>query len=313
MADTPGEVYVPGFGVFRSNRETEIQNTLNMWSKATNHYGALYKENPDFARFLAGYFYDTLIDESPIDRGFVARQGSLYGVSNSLLQGLWSQGGGGSGINRANELRSLQTTILNRSTNLGLELSPEEINYMAKVAQDQSYSSEQVDNMLVSVVNWDKLQSGTLTASRDQIKGLAANYLVGMSDQTVQQWSEKVAKNQATAASIESYLRSQAKIMNPWMAEYIDQGLTPGELLQSSRDLIAQNLEIDANAVDFMDDRFMSLATMTDDKGNTKLATQQQLMKNIRKDAAWSSTQQAKNVTTGLAQLVAEIFGRGSF
>jgi hypothetical protein len=313
VAETNDSVYLPGLGVFYSNRGQAIKDELEAWRSGDSSTLKEFLKYPDFANWLAGYFYDSETQESPIDRQLIAARAGRYGVPASALNALFGGGGGGSGINRADELRSISTTLLNRSVSFGMSLTPEEIDYLARVAQQQSFSSEQLDTMLVDIANWDKLESGTLTASRDQIKALSSSYLVGMSEQTIQDWSEKIAKGQATAASIESYLRNQAKVMNPWMAQYIDQGLSPAELLQTSRDLIAENLELDANTVDFSQDRYMSLATVTDDKGNTRLASQQELLKNIRKDAAWSQTAQAKNVVSGTAQLIASIFGRSAF
>ncbi len=310
------EVYLPGLGVFRSSRREAIVKELETWRTGDSPALQEFLKYPDFAEWLAGYFYDTDNQQANFDPSFIASRAARYGVPKAAIDGLLNRRGGGGGmsaVDKANELRSISTTLLNRSVSLGLKLTPEEIDYVARVAQDQSFSSEQLDNVLVDLVKWDKIDSGTLTASRDEIRALASSYLVGASEETLQGWAEKVARGQATASSIESYIKNQAKIMNPWMKDYIDQGLTPSELLQSSRDLIARNLEIDSNSVDFMDDRFISMATVTDEAGNTRLATQSELMKNIRKDASWSSTEQAKNVTVGIGQMIASIFGRSAF
>lgn len=304
------EVYIPGLGVFPSYRKISVDETLADWKSRPEMSGVL--QYPAFAEWLAGYFWDLDKSGESFSDFYVGKQAAKFGVPKSVL-GKMLGGGGGGGVNKADQIRSLSTSILNRSVALGMNLSAEEIDYIATVAQAQNFSSEQLDNTLVGMVNWDNLSAGSLTASKEEIDALSKAYLVGMSDETSKQWAEKVAKGQATPATIESYLRSQAKIMNPWLAEYIDQGLTPQELLQTSRDLIARNLEIDANTVDFMDDRFMSLATVTDDAGNTKLASQGQLLKNIRKDSAWAGTDQAKSTMVGTAQLIASIFGRSSF
>jgi len=305
------EVYIPGIGVFPSYRKISVDETLADWKSRTEMSGVL--QYPAFAQWLAGYFWDLEQSQENWSDFYVSKQAAKFGVPKSVLGKMMGGGGGGGGVNKADQIRSLSASILNRSVALGMNLSPEEIDYIATVAQAQNFSSEQLDNTLVGMVNWDNLSAGSLTASKEEIDALSKAYFVGMSEETSREWAEKVAKGQATPATIESYLRSQAKIMNPWLAEYIDQGLTPQELLQTSRDLIARNLEIDANTVDFMDDRFMSLATVTDDAGNTKLASQGQLLKNIRKDSAWAGTDQAKSTMVGTAQLIASIFGRSSF
>ena len=232
------------------------------------------------------------------------------GVPASLLS---TGGGGGSGINRANTIRSFETAILNRSTALGMQLTPEEISYLATVAESQDFSSEQLMNAIVGLADFTKVQAGQLTASVDQMKALSSSYLINVSDATLQDYAKKLATGSATAEGIESFLKAQSKALNPWMAEYIDAGVKPEELLSASRDMISRMLEVDANTVDFTDQRFMDMATVSDDKGTTRLASNRELAKNIRKDDAWKQTGEARSAAVGTAGLIAKIFGRSVY
>lgn len=233
-----------------------------------------------------------------------------FNLPSELLS---SGGGGGSGINRANTIRSFETAILNRSSSLGMTLDSETISYIARVAESQDYSSEQLMQAIVGLVDFKKIQAGELTASVDTMKATAKSYLLNASDETLQDYAKKLATGAATADGIESYFKAQAKAMNPWLAEYIDAGVAPEELLKPSRDMIARSLGISAAEVDFTDDRFIRMATIEDDKGNTRLANTRELMKNVRSDSAWADTTEARSAATGLASAISRIFGRSVF
>ena len=89
--------------------------------------------------------------------------------------------------------------------------------------------------------------------------------------------------------------------------------MTPAELFATSQDQIAKMLEIDPNTVDFTDDRFMKLATVTDEKGTKRLASNTELARNVRMDSDWGKTSAAKTAASGTAAMLAKIFGRSAF
>lgn len=237
-----------------------------------------------------------------------------WGLANKMDSSLLSlPGRGGGGPNRANTIRSFETAILNRSTALGMSLTPEVISYIAKVAEAQDYSSEQLMNAIVDLADFETIQAGELTSSLDEMRALGRSYLISTSDETLQDYAKKLATGAATTDGIESAFRAQAKALFPWMASTIDAGVSPEEMLRPARDMIAKSLGIAATEVNFTDDRFIKLATFDDEKQGTRLATQRELMKNIRNDEAWATTSEAKSMATGLASTLSRIFGRSVF
>lgn len=221
-------------------------------------------------------------------------------------------GGGGSRVNRANTIRSLSESIFNQAASLGLGLTNEEISYIANVAFDQDFSSEQLTGSLIKLADWNKLKSGTLTATYEKISSMAANYFVPLSKETMQDYAKRLSSNQITMDGIESFIRSQARISNPWLSEYIDQGINPSELLRSARDQIANSLGLNASDVNFSDSRFMNMVTVSDN-GQTRLANSREIGMNIRSDKDWAKTDEALAQTSSVAKFVAEIFGRSVF
>lgn len=286
---------------------------------AERQYGA---ESDRMASDIAVMF--PWLANAPLTRGFIVEYDRKYQQWPSATEikafGAYVKesfsvpglGGPGTGTNTVDELRSLHTAIYNESQRLGLNLSFESIDQIARTAQSQNYTSDQVSAALMNVVNWSSVQAGSLTATMDDVRSMANNYFVKLSDTTLQDYARRIATKQATKDGIESYLRASAKAANPWLASYIDAGLSPLEIMRSAGDQIAQSLGLNPAEVNFSDQRFMKLATVQDN-GITRLATQSEIASNVRQDSAWAKSDEAMNQLTTLGGYLSKIFGKAIF
>jgi hypothetical protein len=222
-------------------------------------------------------------------------------------------GDGKSGITRTNNVRSMVAEINRKADLLGLSLDPKMITNIAGMAVDQNYSTTEVQNAIVKLVDWNNLKPGSLKTTNDSIKSIGKEYLINVSDKTAQKYSSDIAKGSMDIESVKGVMQEQARIAHPWMASILDAGNSPSQILSNSRDKIATSLGLDSNVVDFTDNQYLKLALITDDKGQQRLANDSELTKNIRTDSRWASTGEAKQLTAGLAQTIAKIFGRSAF
>lgn len=220
--------------------------------------------------------------------------------------------GGRSAADKQNSIRSFSAAIINAAGQFGIEMTPDLVAYIAEVADAQNFSMDQLNDVILNEANWESLKPGALTVGVERIQQTASQYLVDLSKETMQEYSKKIASGESSLESVESLIKAQAKAMNSWMAPYIDQGLTPSDLLAGARDRIARSLGISAAEVNFMSDEYMKLATITDEKGQTRLANSSELTRNIRSDSRWANTEEASQVTASLAQSIAQIFGRSA-
>jgi len=260
---------------------------------------------PGFVKEIAEYARAHQNTVSPL---WFTKRAKELGIN--LLAG---GGGGRSAEDKANSIRSFTAAIINAAGKFGVDLSPDVIAYIAEVADDQNFSMDQLNDVILSQANWDGLKPGVLTANVEQIKQLGSQFFVDMSEETMRDYSTKIASGESTLEAVQSLIRQQAKALNPWMADFIDQGTSPYELMASARDRISKSLGISSTEVDFMDSRFMDMATVTNDKGETRLANSRELTRNIRGDNEWSKTEEASQVATALGQSLAQIFGRSAF
>ena len=261
----------------------------------------------------SGYLtdYTNAMMDGELGEGTLLSLASKHNIPLSAITG--GGGGGGSAEQKRNRINSLAARIQNESAKLGVKLSKDEVAYMATVSEKLDYSEEQLTDMIVNQIDWTKLEAGTLTATRDQVKAMGKKYLMNISDTTAQDYSKRIASGELDTTAIGSILAAQARSSMPWIGQYLDQGLTPEDVLTPSRDAIAQGLEINAGDIDITDSKYLKMMTVDDAKSGTRLATQSEVQKNVRTDSRWGQTKQAKQLGSSMATTIAQIFGRSSF
>lgn len=236
--------------------------------------------------------------------------GEKFGIpANRILTG----GTGGGGANRANEIASLSALIADQAKQLGINMTPEAVASIAQLAQKESWSGAQIIDRLTQNIDWMRLNAGTIKTSAEDFKRTASRFLVNLSDQSLQDWSLRIARGEMTEDTVNQLIREQAKVANPWLGQYIDQGIDPIDVLSANRDFIARNLEMDPLGLDLMDQSIMKLMTTEDATGQRRLANQSEMTVNVRQDDRWKNTNNAKNLAAGVGQMLSRIFGRSSF
>jgi hypothetical protein len=236
--------------------------------------------------------------------------GIKYGVDPNFFLG---GGSGGSGASRSERIKSLAARIQNDSRTLGLNLTPEKIVYIATVAEKLNWSEDQVRDDILTNVDWNTLEGGDLKAQVDGIKTMGRNFLIPLDDKAAQDYAMRLSSGELSQEGIMNIFRTQALTVNPWAKSAIEQGLTPADILKPHQQYIAQSLEIDPGMVDIADDKYLKMMTVADQTGGTRVATLSEVRKNVRQDARWANTSEARDLGSSMASMVARIFGRSSF
>lgn len=245
----------------------------------------------------------------------MAGLGARFGIPTEWWLGISKTGGGGggSGVNRDNEIRSLTAIISDEAARLGIPMTVDEITYIAGVAQKQQWTQAQIIDSITSKLNFDTLQTGTIKASIDKFVAASKDYLVPLSSQTLNQYAARIAKGETTEDAVMTAIREAAKSANPWLATYIDQGLSPSDVLSPNRDYVAQQLEINPLEIDFMKPNDMAMFRVVDANGTVRIANQTELTKTARNDTRWKNTNNAKQLGAEMGSLLARVFGRSVF
>ena len=283
----------------------------NFYNSTNGGYNG-WSSNPgaltEFADFAALNNYT--LDDGKVMNFFYAKN---LDVRKFTAKG---SGGGGSGKSvqqRANDIQSILLEIENQAAIAGIPKNKEAFLFIAKVAEKQSFSAAQLTKAVIDLADWKTLKQGTLLQSVDQFTQQGRNYFVNVDRKTARNWADKIASGSMSAESVEKLLQQQSKLANPWLADTIDQGINPSDLLSSSRAAIAKSLGIQVGEIDFTDSRWMNMVTKTDDKGVITLADQNTLRQNVRKDDMWSKSEEAQNEANNMVGLISRIFGRSAY
>jgi len=200
--------------------------------------------------------------------------------------------------------------IQNSSATFGLGLSPQQVAGMAWNATRNGWTDAQTTDALLKNLNWATVQGGTLTATVDDIKSVAGDYLVQMSDGTAQKYAARIASGELTLTGVESILQKQARGRFSWMGDEIDQGVTPSDYFAPVADTIASTLEVAPDSINLMDPKWLSLVEVRDqDSGKMRAATLNEAMLSARRQTGFVNTQGAAEMTAGLTQLLRGAFG----
>jgi len=203
-------------------------------------------------------------------------------------------------------------TIQNRARSLGLPMSSGQIASLAQTATENGWTDTQVVDNLVKGINWNTLEGGDLTASRDTVKEIGGDYLVKLSDSTAQDYAVKIASGEMSAQGVQSIMLKQAKARFGWMAEELDQGATVKDFFAPIRDTIARELEMAPEDVDMMDPKWLSLMETTGDDGKLRASTLNEAMLGARRKPEWQRTNRATELTANVSTMIGNLFGRSA-
>lgn len=241
-------------------------------------------------------------------------QGALFATpwwrTTSAAQRQWAQLVSEDPASAEQQLRQQSAIVHDKAKTLGIVLSPTQVNDMARMVTQNGWTSEEYIDSLIGQVDWNTVEGGQLTYSRDRVKEIGSAYLVDVSSSTAQNYAARIAAGEMTEEAVMSIMRQQAKGRFSWMSDQIDQGVTVRDYLMPIRDRIASELEMAPDEIDLMDSEWLSLVETRDDKGQLRAATLNEAMLAARKKPQYANTQKAQQMTTSLIGQLGQIFGR---
>lgn len=155
---------------------------------------------------------------------------------------------------------------------------------------------------------------GTFGQTYSQIRQMAADYLVPLSDRDAWNMARQVFAGDLDPQGIAATFAGQASArFGGSVADAIDRGLTPGQFFAPTRAAIASELDMNAEQIDLMDPRWSSILGVDDGKGGTRPMTLTEAQRYARSQPEWQRTQRANDEASALARSLVESFGRADF
>jgi hypothetical protein len=153
------------------------------------------------------------------------------------------------------------------------------------------------------------------TGAQDQsrivgdLRGLASDYLVPLSEQTIDQWGRQIIAGTARSEDFTEYAKGIAKGMFAHYASDIDAGRTVRQIADSFVQTAARDLELTPDQIDLMDPRWRKALELDPATGQPmQLSTWQ---RTIRSDSSygWDRTDNARKEASEFSRKILETFG----
>jgi hypothetical protein len=199
--------------------------------------------------------------------------------------------------------------------NLGVPMTDDAaITRLAERAMNLGWSDNDIRRYVAADIKVGSgvVNTGEAAVTVDALKQKAADWLVPISDATLQTWTRQILRGDVPAEAFDSYLKEQAKSMFPGLAAAIDRGVTVRQYTDPYRQYASQILEIDGNNIDFVHDPVFSKALFNTDP-KTGERTQMSLadwQTYLRKTPQYSKTAQATEQAAQFATTLAQTFGK---
>lgn len=150
---------------------------------------------------------------------------------------------------------------------------------------------------------------GLAAQTAREVRERAAQYLVPISPQMMERWTEQMVRGETDMEGFNAYLVEQAKSLFPGMAGALDRGVTVAQYADPYRQMAARELEMAPESVDLADPRFRQMLDQRDNKGNRVAMTLSESAEYLRKMPEWQQTRGANEKAAALTESILQRFG----
>jgi len=184
------------------------------------------------------------------DRGrqdtFAAALGET-GRSYLLGDYLRQSGGGGGGISREQNIANLVAQISDGASQLGVQLTTEEITDIATAAVDNNWDTTVITDNVMAKGSMQPYLPGNITANITLIKNIGAGLRLDVSDELATDLAERLSRGEITSEGIDATLRLEAAQANPEFAPLLQAGLSVVDYdnMKAEVSRVAQQLGLD--------------------------------------------------------------------
>ncbi len=175
-----------------------------------------------------------------------------------------------------------------------------------------NWNADEIKYRMMASVNTYGGSGGELGQHAAEIKGLANDYGVPLSDKTALFYAKKMIQGADNAASIKGYFVESAKSLYPAMFDQLNRGYTVRQVAEPYIQLAQQELGIDPSTVNLLDPKFMKMFNQVDQKSGARIIMPlDSALQYMRSDASfgYDTTAQGRQSATTLATQLQAKFG----
>lgn len=154
------------------------------------------------------------------------------------------------------QIRQETLSLQNYASRLGLTLSDAELADIASRKLRLGLSDEEAALLLVAGVGDDASDfEGNLAMSAGDLRNMASrDYMLKVSESEIATWTQKLFTGEWDENNIRDVLTRRAQAKYPYLQDFLDQGITPGNVFSEHRAEVADLLGVDVDTVDLVND-----------------------------------------------------------
>jgi hypothetical protein len=201
-----------------------------------------------------------------------------------------------------------------KALTLGVRLDDTSVAKLAKDSLRGGWDETTITNSIgsqamQSTAGVSQLRSGYIGQT---LRQTAADYGVSLSDDTFNQFVNKVATGQESQNSFQQYALQMAKSLFPGIAAQLDAGQTYKQIVDPYKQTAAQILEINPENIDFVDPKWSKAVTFVTDKGEQRPMNYNEWGDYLRQTRSfgYEFTSEAQTRAYGVANDLARLFGK---
>ena len=209
--------------------------------------------------------------------------------------------------NRAAEIKA-------KALSLGIRLDDTSVAKLARDSLRGEWDETTITNSIgsqamQSTEGVSQLRSGYIGQT---LKQTAADYGISLSDDTFNEFVNKVATGQETQSSFQQYALQMAKALFPGIAAQLDAGQTYKQITDPYKQTAAQILEMNPENIDFVDPKWSKAVTFVTDKGEQRPMNYNEWGDYLRQTRSfgYEFTSEAQSRAYGVANDLARLFGK---
>lgn len=189
---------------------------------------------------------------------------------------------------------------------------PAVLDRLAERAMNLGWDDSQIRRYVAADIKVGATNTGETAITVDALKAEAADWLVPLSEATLQQWTRQIVSGDVPAEAFTSYLKDQAKSLIPQWADAIDKGATVKQYSDPYKQYAGQLLEIDPNTIDLVHDPKFSRALFNLDPktGERKPMSLAEWQNYLRATPDYAKTAQAVDQGARFATDLVREFGK---
>lgn len=139
----------------------------------------------------------------------------------------------------------MAANVIAAASSLGIDLSPGEVAWYTEFANGEGWDEMALTRAIVDTHKAGRYHAGTVNATGDALRGIAADYGVKLSDASAFKWATQIATGRQTNDGFTDWARNQAKASFPQLEREIDAGLTVRQVadpyIQAAADTLGLN------------------------------------------------------------------------